>query len=104
MFKHLTAASVLIGTSMAALPVQAANCANRDLVVERLQSKYDETFTAGGLQVSQTTQTMVEVWASQETGTFTVMLTTPEGMTCVVATGTDWHQVAPTETVQGSAS
>jgi hypothetical protein len=104
MIKHVMAASVLIGTSMMALPVQAANCANRDLVVERLQSNYDEAFTAGGLQVSQTTQMMVEVWASEETGTFTVMLTTPEGMTCVVATGTDWHHVAPVEKVQDSAS
>lgn len=104
MIKHMIAAGVLISTSVAALPVQAANCANRDLVVERLQSNYDEAFTAGGLQISQTKQAMVEVWASEQTGTFTVMLTSPEGVTCVLATGTNWHHVAPAEKDKGSAS
>lgn len=104
MVKHLMAASVLLSTGMVAAPVFAANCANRDIVVERLQSKYSENLTAGGLQSSQNSTALVEVWASEETGTFTVMLTTPNGLTCVVATGTDWQNFAPGEEVIGSAS
>lgn len=103
MVKHLMAASVLLGTGLVAVPAVAANCANRDLVVERLQSKYDESLTAGGLQSSQSAQALVEVWASEETGTFTVMLTSPNGLTCVVATGTDWHQYVPVESDKSSA-
>ncbi len=93
MFRHLMAASIIFGAIMISLPAHAANCAARDLVVERLKIRYDESFAAAGLQSMRETQTMVEVWASQETGTFTVMLTTPEGLSCIVATGTDWHQV-----------
>lgn len=104
MVKHLMAAGIFLGTSLAAAPAVAANCADRDLVVERLQSKYDESLTAGGLQSSQSAQALVEVWASEETGTFTVMLTSPDGRTCVVATGTDWHQYEPAKNDESSAS
>ena len=94
MIKHLKLAAVVSGLVVLAAPVLAANCADRDLVVERLKAHYDESFAAGGLQTMQDKQTLVEVWASDETGTFTVMLTSPDGLSCVVATGTDWHQKA----------
>lgn len=92
MIKQLMAAGVLIGMIAVSHPAHAANCAKRDMVVERLKTKYDESFAAGGLQSSRNSQTLVEVWASKATGTFTVMLTTPDGLSCVVATGTDWFQ------------
>ncbi len=104
MIKQIFAAGVVIGAVFTSVPAHAANCANRDLVVERLQSKYDESFAAGGLQSSRTKQGLVEVWASHKTGTFTVMLTTPEGMTCVLATGTDWHQIDPKDNETGTPS
>jgi len=98
MIKQLVAAGVLIGMSVVSHPAQAANCAKRDMVVERLKTKYDESFAAGGLQSNRNSQTLVEVWASESTGTFTVMLTTPDGLSCVVATGTDWFQSDLAET------
>ncbi|MEM7075813.1 MAG: hypothetical protein AAGA28_10645 [Pseudomonadota bacterium] len=88
------AATVFSTWGMAAL---ANNCADRTMVIERLQSKYHETLAAGGLQKRADTMAVVEVWASEETGTFTVMLTRPDGVSCVVATGTDWHQISPEE-------
>lgn len=68
----------------------AANCGLRTEVVERLQTKYSESLVAGGLQGTKNVQTMVEVWASEKTGTFTVILTNAQGVSCVVATGTDF--------------
>ena len=56
---------------------------------------YSEALTAGGLQSSRTTTTMVEVWTSPESGTFTVIITNPQGVSCVVAAGTDWFQSEP---------
>ena len=47
--------------------------------------------TAGGLHSSTTKTTVVEVWASPETGTFTVMMTNAHGLSCILATGTDWY-------------
>lgn len=104
MIKQLVVAGALGGAMLSAVPAMAANCANRDMVVERLQTKYSENFAAGGLQSSSDKKVLVEVWASEETGTFTVMLTTPEGVSCVVATGTDWHQSAFVPVPEGESS
>ena len=95
MLKHLLSAALLFGMTAAAYPAHASNCALRDTVVDRLESKYSEQFTAGGLQTSRAAQTIVEVWSSPETGTFTGMLTNPQGISCIVATGTDWFQQDP---------
>ena len=104
MFKHLMVAGIMSSATVAAMPVQAANCANRDMVVERLETRYSESFAAGGLQTASDKKVLVEVWASEKTGTFTVMLTTPEGLSCVVATGTDWHQSAFEPVPEGESS
>jgi len=104
MIKHLAAVGAVLGAGMTSTPAMAENCAARDTVVERLKSHYSEAPTAAGLQTVSEEQSMVEVWASEETGTFTVMLTMPDGMSCIVATGTDWHQKAQGAPVLGSAS
>ena len=104
MYRRIIGAGLFIGAIVLTLPAYAANCANRDTVVDRLQSRYSENFSGGGLQMRSSGQTFVEVWSSENTGTFTILLTTPEGMACVVATGTNWHQMVPEETAQGSAS
>ena len=96
MFKRLFAAGLLFGMAATAPPALAmAACAARDTVVERLESIYSEALTAGGLQSSRTTTTMVEVWTSPDSGTFTVIVTNPQGVSCVVAAGTDWFQSVP---------
>ena len=61
-------------------PVFGAVCEKRNALVKRLEGKYSEVYTAGGLQGTQQVQTMVEVWASASTGTFTVILTNPLGV------------------------
>ncbi len=91
MFKRLIALGLGIGAVMTALPAHASTCALRDQVVSRLQEQYSEQLTAGGLNSSANKTTLVEVWASPETGTFTVMLTNAQGLSCIVATGTDWY-------------
>lgn len=92
MFKRILAAGLLFGMAATAPPAHAANCGLRTEVVDRLQTKYSETLTAGGLQGTKNVQTMVEVWASEKTGTFTVILTNAQGVSCVVATGTDFFK------------
>ncbi len=104
MVRQLFMAIAVAGFGLMAIPAHAASCADRDTVVKRLESQYDEMLSAGGLQTIRNKQTLVEVWSSQETGTFTVMLTTPDGLACVVATGTDWHQIDMDALPQGSES
>lgn len=104
MIRQLTAVGAVLGACVTSTPAIAANCADRETVVARLASHYDEQPTAGGLQSTDDEPALVEVWSSRKTGTFTVMMTRPDGMTCIVATGTDWHQAAPDAPILGSAS
>lgn len=91
MLKHIFAAGILLGLPAIAPPVQAQalQCADRQIVADRLTDGYSEQLIAGGLQNS---RRVVEVWASPETGTFTIVMTTAEGLSCVVASGTNFHQ------------
>jgi hypothetical protein len=70
---------------------QGANCAQRDTVVERLSSGYGETRQSIGLAPN---NSVVEVYASLETGTWTITVTNPAGITCLVASGQSYE---PTE-------
>jgi len=104
MFKRMIALGLLFGMAAIAPPAYAANCAMRDTVIERLASKYSEALTAGGLQGTQAATTVIEVWASKESGTFTVIVTNPQGVSCVVAAGTDWFQSKPKRSGSDTAS
>lgn len=95
MFKRLLGLALTFGLAAAAPPVFAAPCGDRVEMVERLQKKYDEHLTAGGLQTTNSTASMMEIWASSKTGTFTVLLTNPHGISCVMAVGTDFFATGP---------
>lgn len=73
-----------------AAPAWSSSCAVRGVVIDRLQSAYGESQVGRGLQEQDGNPVMLEVWASHETGSFTVILTNPRGVSCVVAAGTDW--------------
>ena len=66
------------------------SCAPRDRVLDRLVQTYGETRRGAGLAGA---QAMVELFASDSTGTWTVTVTLPDGRTCLVASGTDWQAV-----------
>ena len=83
--------------TLAALVVPAAaaaqqQCADRSVVTERLEVNYGETFAGGGLRNS---ESIFEVWMSEESGTWTIIMTTPNGQSCVMAAGTDWRKALP---------
>lgn len=63
---------------------QGAKCAPRPAVVERLTDTYGETRQSIGLA---TNNTVMEVFASAENGTWTIVVTNPQGITCLVAAG-----------------
>ena len=69
----------------------ARNCAERAVVVERLAEGYGETRQSIGLGAN---NSIVEVFASAETGTWTITVTTPAGLTCLVATGQAFEATA----------
>ena len=90
MTRHLTTLTLSAVLTLTGSSVFAANCAKRDQIVDRLQSKYTETLTGRGIQGSNDKTMILEIWASPETGTYTVLLTSAQGISCVMAAGTHW--------------
>ncbi|NNE51028.1 MAG: hypothetical protein HKN30_01335 [Sulfitobacter sp.] len=80
----LTAAAVLYIVTASDLAAQGRNCAPRDAVVGRLAERYGETRQSMGLGAN---NSIVEVFASAETGSWSITITTPSGLTCLVAAG-----------------
>ncbi|QBF30444.1 hypothetical protein [Thalassococcus sp. S3] len=75
------------------------NCAPREMVVERLNGKYGETRQSIGLGGN---NQVVEVFASEETGTWTITVTLPNGMTCLVASGQAYETLAEALPAKGN--
>lgn len=74
--------------AQAAMPGQAgAMCGRRAEVVDRLHVKYGETRRGYGLQRG---EAVVEVYASDATGTWTIIVSMPDGLACLVAAGENW--------------
>lgn len=73
-----------------ALPAQAQGltCGPRDTVIERLSTDFGETRRGIGLGPQ---NRVVEVFASDETGTWTITLSFPDGRTCLMASGHAWE-------------
>lgn len=104
MFKRPIGYCLAIAMVATGLPVWAASCAQRDHVIERLQTNFSEQLTVGGLQRTQNMTSILEIWASEETGTYTVLLTNPNGFSCILAAGTDFFEATRKPVPQGSAS
>ena len=79
---------------------QPRNCAERATVVERLSSTYGEVRQSIGLAPN---NSVVEVFASAETGTWTITVTNPAGVTCLVASGQAF-EVTPGEVLPTSGT
>lgn len=77
----------------------ANNCAPREIVVERLAEKYGESRQSVGLGAY---NSMVEVFAAGDTGSWTITVTMTNGMTCLVASGQDYETVLEALPAKGS--
>jgi len=75
----------------------AYECAPRELVITGLSRNYGESVLGMGLGALG----VVEMWAG-DGGTFTVTVSTADGLTCLVMSGEHWQAVRPKERGQGS--
>lgn len=73
-----------LGAHEAAGQTAPRNCAPRPTVLERLADSYGETRQSIGLGSN---NAVVEVFASVQTGSWTITVTMPGGTTCLVAAG-----------------
>ena len=94
MYKRiLTTSALILGMAAVGPPDAQAQmaCGTRDSVVAKLGDKYGEVRRGGGLAGP---TAIFEIWASEATGTWTILKTTPNGLTCVMAVGEDWQDDA----------
>lgn len=84
--------------SITASAQQNRNCAPREAVVERLANTYGESRQSIGLGEQ---GMVIETFASSDTGTWTITVTTPNGLTCLVASGQSWEELAEALPPQG---
>lgn len=78
---------------LAAQQVSAQNCAPRDDVIERLAEIYGETRRSIGIARR---GAVMEVYVSDKTGSWTITVTLPDGVTCLIASGQSYETLAET--------
>jgi len=69
-----------------------AACGPHERVVAHLATRFAETRQALGLAARGTA--MIEVFANLDTGSWTVLLTQPDGTACMIASGTAFEPLA----------
>jgi hypothetical protein len=75
----------------AALPAAAQDgCTDRTDIVKHLAQKFSETPTATGLSVN---GGVIEILMSEGGRSWTIIITMPNGSTCLVAAGKHWENV-----------
>lgn len=72
----------------------AGICFDRAELMKHLDTKFSEAPVAAGLANN---GSVIEVFASKEGNTFTIVLTQPNGATCVMASGEAWMGIKSPE-------
>ncbi|WP_172299321.1 hypothetical protein [Pseudoruegeria sp. HB172150] len=93
MKRMFLALSLGVGASVLAVEqatAQSRNCADRETVVQRLADGYGESRQSVGMGAN---NALVEIFASTETGTWTITVTMPDGTTCLVASGQSFERL-----------
>jgi hypothetical protein len=98
MRRLITAAAIAISATTAA--AQNQNCAPHEMVVERLAEKYGEVLHSIGIGAN---NSVVSTWANPESGSWTITVTMPNGMACLVASGQSFERVMIESAPQGTA-
>jgi len=70
--------------------VSARSCSTRANVIKHLANKYSESPVAVGLAEN---GGVIEVLTSSKGGTWTIIITMPDGTSCMVAAGEAWEQL-----------
>ncbi len=85
----LIAAMWFASAAQAQMVAQAQTvCEKRADMVRDLEKIYREVRRGAGMAGA---QAIVELYTNEATGSWTILQTTPNGVTCLVATGDNWH-------------
>jgi hypothetical protein len=102
MYMHFLTIKVLVLGLAAIMPASASAqvaCGSRDALVAKLSENYGEVRRGGG--ISSPTE-IFEIWASEATGSWTILKSTPNGLSCIMAVGVGWQDETGDLTPAGS--
>jgi hypothetical protein len=85
MFKYSIAFAALFALTTPG--IAATTCADHDAMVKLLGKRYKEALSNYGVSGQ---KNIVEIFVSK-VGTFTILVTRSDGVSCVVATGDNWE-------------
>jgi len=100
MFKRMMTAAIVFGAAALAPPLltqpasaqsapQQVACGERADIVKKLNRKYGEVQSGAGLMNNGTR--IIELWQSEKSGSWTFLMTLPNGTTCIMAAGEFWN-------------
>lgn len=86
--------SMILSGSLAATSANAdpriSRCGQHTKIIDVLEKRYGET--ARGIGVV-SDKGVMQVYVSEEKGTWTILMTNPQGTTCLLAAGRGWENV-----------
>lgn len=91
----LAACTLAASAALFAAPAKAQTgpaCVPRDVFVQGLKQEFHEAPVAMALTED---GQLLEVFASQEGNSWTIAITLPSGMSCLVLSGSDWQAKLP---------
>ena len=84
------AAALFVVTSSSPAAAQKELCIKRPKIIRHLAKKFSETPVAIGLSRS---GGVIELLSSAKGGSWTIIITTPDGNSCMIAAGENWETV-----------
>ncbi len=84
MLTMMTGSAMLMAATQ--VEAQGRNCGPHAAVTTHLAAKYGESRAMMGLAAN---QTVVEVFVNSDSGSWTIIVTRPDGVSCLVASGTN---------------
>ena len=89
LFSRTLIGAILLACTPPAEAAGSGACAARGAIVAKLKERFGETLRSVGVQRS---DGVVEVYASETTGTWTILVTRPDGRSCLLAAGELWTE------------
>ena len=77
-----------------ALTLAATNCAPQQNIIDYLQNKWGETVYSSGVDSN---GYIMETTVNKKTGSWSIILTRPMSLTCIVGHGDGWKSINPEE-------
>ncbi len=87
--------SLALGPGPAAAQGAPAICTARDGLLSQLERKYGEVPVAIGVTGGVAGGQLVELLTAKDGMTWTLILTSPQGRSCLIASGEGWRPLAP---------